>query len=297
MTVGTVSPTPLALLRRAKNFDYHDSHNHLQQLSHYPDPVDALTDECSRVMKCISNTNQANISSTKTSTSLRDAAWSRFEDVGFGAAIDSESDEDAVDMVKNEFGSTKPTQSQAREAAAKDLNRPTTPSWADFMTTGFAGTGTNGDSKESGTAPNISTIPILLPPDKVLPPIPTSRGQSSQSFKRSLDSGSLDQGELASITSLRLDDSFWWVWITSLAGEEPDSRKAVFGRCALVETVIDGAKWLILEEKIKGAARQPEPGAVVIEKKNRGFLGSLSNRRGKMNRSKSTKLTKTLSAR
>jgi hypothetical protein len=77
----------------------------------------------------------------------------------------------------------------------------------------------------------------------------------------------MDPGELASITTLDLDDSFWWVWISSLAGEEPASRKAVFGRCALLETVIKNTKWLVLEEQVKGAAPEPEPGAYLVEKK------------------------------
>lgn len=293
ITVETVSPTPFALLRRVKNFEYRDSDHHLQEFSHYEDPAQALTDECLRVLKCISNANQSNISSTKTSTSLRDAAWSRFEDVGFGAPIESDDDDDdknAAVLAASEFGSIK---SDSVYNAAHDLNRPSTPSWADFLTSGFTGTGVDGNSNGSVTP----SYPItLLPPDKILPPIPTSRGQSSQSHKRGLDDMStLEPGELASITDLELDDSFWWVWISSLAGEEPDSRKAVFGRCALVETVIKGAKWLIIEEKIKGAVPEIDPSAYIAEK-NRGFF-SLGSRRGKMSRAKSTKLSKTISYR
>jgi hypothetical protein len=253
MIVDTVSPTPVSLLRRAKNFEYRDSDQHLQEFSDYEDPVIALTDECYRVLKAISGSNISAVSTTKTSTSLRDASWSRFEDMGFAASIESDNDEEGE--------SQKPASVQglrsAPHARTNDLGRPTTPSWADFLSTGF--------TEENG---KIQTPSLLLPPDKVLPPIATARGQSSQSHRRTLDNeSSLDPGELANITTLDLDDSFWWVWITSLSGEEPAARKAVFGRCALLETIITGAKWLVLEEQVKGAAPEPEPGAYIAEKK------------------------------
>jgi hypothetical protein len=57
----------------------------------------------------------------------------------------------------------------------------------------------------------------------------------------------LDPGELASVAPLDVDDAFWWVWMSSLAGEESTARKAVFGRCALVETIISGGRWLVVE--------------------------------------------------
>ncbi|KAL1968282.1 hypothetical protein VTN77DRAFT_2117 [Rasamsonia byssochlamydoides] len=271
MIVDTVSPTPFALLRRAKNFEYRDSDKHLQEFASYEDPVNALTDECQRVLKAISSTNQSAVSSSKTSTSLRDASWSRFEDVGFAASIDESDQDDDLESPKTngplELRSTPLSR-------GPDLGRPTTPSWADFLSTGF-------------TDENVirNPAPLLLPPDKVLPPIASVRGQSSQSHKRSLDAESnLDPGELASVTTLDLDDSFWWVWITSLSAEEPASRKAVFGRCTLLETVISGAKWLVLEEQVKGAAPEPEPGAYIVEKKR--FFG-FSTRR-KLTRRKSS---------
>lgn len=269
MIVDTVSPTPFALLRRARNFEYRDSDKHLQEFSEYDDPVQALTDECARVLKAISTTNQSAVSTTKTSTSLRDASWSRFEDMGFGASIDSDHDDDIIDE--------RPAPHELRSAPqsrTNDLGRPTTPSWADFLSSGFAD-----DNASRGPSS------LLLPPDKVLPPIGTVRGQSSQSHKRTLDTESnLEPGELASITVLDIDDSFWWVWISSLSGEEPAVRKAVFGRCALLETVISGAKWLVLEEQVKGAAPEPEAGAYIVEKKR--FFGFST--RKKITRSKST---------
>ena len=275
MIVDTVSPTPFALLRRAKNFEYRDSDHHLQQFSSFEDPIKALTDECTRVLRCISSTNQSNVSSSKTSTSLRDASWSRFEDIGFSGSIESDhDDEEATPNVGGQHGlRTTPVSS------GDDLGRPTTPSWADFMSSGF--------SDENNNNLKSPPAPLLLPPDKVLPPpIPANRGQSSQSHRHTLEAESpLDPGELASITTLDLDDSFWWVWVSSLAGEEPAARKAVFGRCTLVETIIKNAKWLILEEQVKGAAPEPEPGAYIVEKKK---FFSFSSRKGKLTRRKSS---------
>ena len=155
-------------------------------------------------------------------------------------------------------------------ASKTDFGRPTTPSWADFLSSGFVNEG-NGDNSTH-----------LLPPDKILPPINT-RANSSQSHRRDLND--LEPGELASINALDLDDTFWWVWITSLAGEETVQRKSAFGRCALIETRISGGKWLIMEEIIKGAAAEPEAGAYIAEKK--GSIFSFS-RRGRLTRSKSS---------
>ncbi|KAF4213779.1 hypothetical protein CNMCM8980_005920 [Aspergillus fumigatiaffinis] len=270
MIVDTVSPTPFALLRRAKNFEYRDSDRHLQEFASFDDPVKALTDECLRVLKCISSTNQS--STSDPTTSVPEASWSRFEDLGFGAA-DLDNDADATSLARNEFAGGLRS---APHSVAGDLGRPTTPSWADFMSSGF--------NDGNGLKPQVA--PLLLPPDKVLPPIATVRGQSSQSHKRTLDSElPVEPAELASITTLDLDDSFWWVWISSLAVEEPASRKAVFGRCALIETIIKDTKWLVLEEQVKGAAPEPEPGAYIVEKKR---FFTFSTRKGKIGRRKSS---------
>ncbi|KAJ5780502.1 hypothetical protein N7457_005662 [Penicillium paradoxum] len=277
MIVENVSPTPFALLRRAKNFEYRDDDWHLQEFANYEDPVSALTDECHRVLKCISSANQSSVSSTKQSTSLRDASWSRFEDVGFGGSIDSDPEDEKESAPPATAKSAAPSGlNTVPQSGGGDLGRPTTPSWADFMSSGFA--------DENGLKPNVG--PLLLPPDKILPPIAAVRGQSSQSHKRSLDiEPCLEPAELASINTLDMDDSFWWVWISSLSGDEPSSRKAVFGRCALLETVIRDTKWLVLEEQVKGAAPEPEAGAQIVEKKRFFTFGS---RRGKLNRRKST---------
>ena len=273
MIVDTVSPTPFALLRRAKNFEYRDDDEALQGFSDYDDPVQALTDECRRVLKSISSTNDSMVSNSKISTGLRDTAWSRFEDVGFsglGEYFDHDDDFDRSALSKRD---PRPQGLRSTPFSKNDLGRPTTPSWADFLSSGFV--------DDSGAqAPS----PLLLPPDKILPPINT-RGHSSQSHRR-LPAGDpqLEPGELASITNFDLDDAFWWVWITSLAGEEPTERKAVFGRCALIETNIRGGKWLVMEEIVKGAAPEPEAGAYIAEKKSRfGF-----SKRTRLTRSKSS---------
>ncbi|KIX01711.1 uncharacterized protein Z518_09437 [Rhinocladiella mackenziei CBS 650.93] len=275
MIVDVVSPTPYALLRRAKHFEYRDDDRGLQQFASYDDPVTALTDECRRVLKAISSANQSHVSNAKTSTSLTDPSWSRFEDIGFGSAFDDDDDDDDGLLGRKQF-STRPMAASARGGGYQDLARPTTPSWADFLSSGFA--------DEHG---NKAPAPILLPPDKILPPITTTmpRGQSSQSHRRNLDvQPNLDPGELASITRVNVDDSFWWVWISSLAPEESTSRKAVFGRCALIETVLPDGQWMVMEEQVKGAAPEPAAGAYIAEKKK--FLG-FTTKRGRLTRRRS----------
>ncbi|OBT70117.1 hypothetical protein VE03_00550 [Pseudogymnoascus sp. 23342-1-I1] len=258
MIVESVSPTPFALLRRANKFVYRDEDHALQDFSNYEDPVKALSDECRRVLRSISSSNQTQVSNSKNSTGLKDASWSRFEDIGFSGAFDETEEDQEVQT----FGPKRRENAQSLRSAPHsqtlDMGRPTTPSWADFLSSGFV------DEKMN------SPTPLLLPPDKILPPIETSRGRSSQSHRPRLESDPmLEPGELASITKFDLDDSFWWVWISSLAGEETAERKAAFGRCALVETVIPHGKWLVIEEVVKGAAPPPEAGAYMAEKKSR----------------------------
>lgn len=258
MIVSAVSPTPFALLRRANHFQYRDDDRALQQFSEYEDPVNALTDECRRVLKSISSANQSQISRSKQSTGLIDAPRSRFEEIGFSGAFD-ESEEDNDDG--SAFIKPKKTQGLGTTAASGNVvgGRPTTPSWADFLSSGFV------DEAKSGPAP------LLLPPDKMLPPIDTSgHGRSSQSHRNRHDSeNDLDPGELASITRFDLDEAFWWVWISSLGGEETPERKAAFGRCALVETNIRGGRWLVFEEMVKELLQNPPRAFYVAEKKSR----------------------------
>ncbi|KAL2154440.1 hypothetical protein VTH82DRAFT_3116 [Thermothelomyces myriococcoides] len=272
MIVDTVSPTPFALLRRANHFQYRDEDKALKEWSEYEDPIQALTEECRRVLKAISAANQSQaVSSSKHSTGLRDASWSRFEDIGFASTYEEEdTDDDPTSTALRQVQGLRTTPASGRG----DLGRPTTPSWADFLSSGFAG--------------DRDTPSILLPPDKVLPPIDTgtSRQRSSQSHRPRLESQhQLEPGELASIVRFDLDDAFWWVWMSSLAPEETPERKAVFGRCAVIETIIRAGRWLVMEEIVKGAAPEPEEGAYIAEKK--GFFSW--TRRGKgLGRRKST---------
>ncbi|CAH0056668.1 unnamed protein product [Clonostachys solani] len=268
MMVETVSPTPFSLLRRTNHFQYRDSDRALQEFAAYEDPIRALTEECRRVLKAISSANQSQVSSVKHSTSLRDADWSRFEDVGFSSALSEEDEEDDGVVSRKQ-----PQPLRRTPASGMHGGRPTTPSWADFLSSGFV-------DGQSGSN-------MLLPPDKQLPPIETTQRQhSSQSHRPRLESEQhLDPGELASITVLDLDDAFWWVWMSSLAPEETPDRKSAFGRCAVVETIIRSGRWLVMEEMIAGAAPEPAEGAYIAEKK--GFFSW--TRRGKtLKRRKST---------
>ena len=253
MIVDAVSPTPFALLRRAKNFEYRDDDRALQEFSNFEDPVQALTDECRRVLRSISSTNEKAAPSDG-------QGWSRFEDLGFSTfGNPSGNGNSNYPASISGDGSSPWGESRSR---TDDLGRPTTPSWADFLSSGFA------DPNNPGNNPGT----FLLPPDKSLPPLaPIVRVQSSQShMKHGLqDVPALEPGELASITAFDLDETFWWVWMTSLATEEPAERKAVFGRCALIETNIHHGRWLVMEEQVKGAAPEPAEGAYIAEKKGK----------------------------
>ena len=271
MIVNRVSPTPFALLRRAKHFEYRDDDLALQEFSDFADPVQALTEECRRVLKCISSTNQSAAATSKASTSLRnpDAEWSRFEDLGFGSFANESDDE----LKTSALGRNRRTQgiTSAPRSQNNDTGRPTTPSWADFLSSGFVD-----DSAGNGPAP------LLLPPDKILPPIDARQTTSSDAPRANAEGeGELEPGELASINTVSFDDVFWWVWISSLAGEEPPGRKAVFGRCALLETSLQGGKWMILEEMVQGAAPEPELG-YIAEKKSRNPF----SKKSRLNRTK-----------
>ncbi|KAM3086064.1 hypothetical protein ACMFMF_000017 [Clarireedia jacksonii] len=272
MIVDSVSPTPFSLLRRANHFQYRDDDRALQQFSEYEDPVKALTDECRRVLRSISSTNQSQISNSKDSTGLRDASWSRFEDIGFSASFDDDQTDGGLLSTPKRSQQPQGLRTTPASGTGRAGDRPTTPSWADFLSSGFV---------DESTSPP----PLLLPPDKILPPINT-RGRSSQSHRPRLETSlDLEPGELASITRFDLDDSFWWVWISSLAGEETLERKAAFGRCALIETIISGGRWLLMEEMVKGAAPEPEAGAYIAEKKS--FWGRTKKNKSAVTRRKS----------
>lgn len=254
MFVESVSPTPFSLLRRGNHFQYREPS--LQHFSEYEDPVAALTEECRRVLRAIAAANQTQaVSSAKHSTSLRDASWSRFEDIGFQSTVD---DDDPDDLLSSQVAQQPKMGLRTTPASgANKGGRPTTPSWADFLSSGFI-------DDRAGSPTN------LLPPDKILPPIDTAvRQRSAQSHRPRLESErDVEQGELASIVRVDLDDSFWWVWMNSLAPEETPERKSAFGRCAVIETIIKNGRWLVFEEVVKGAAPEPQEGAYVAEKKS-----------------------------
>jgi hypothetical protein len=271
MIVDSVSPTPFSLLRRAKHFEYRDDDAALQQFSAYEDTVRALTDECRRVLECISSTNQSSMLAEATTP---DPSWSRFEDFGFSGLLDSSENNTngtSTGGGMREFSSMR----SGPRSKTTDFGRPTTPSWADFLSSGFA-------DENNPTSPNT----LLLPTQKLPPLGHGARVHSSQSHVRNgLEAEEdLEPGELASIAQFDLDETFWWVWMISLASEETTDRKAAFGRCALIETRIPGAKWLVMEEQVKGASPGPEEGAYIAEKKSKFSF----TRRGRLGRRKST---------
>ncbi|CAK4031971.1 related to morphogenesis-related MSB1 [Lecanosticta acicola] len=267
MLVDQVSPTPFALLRRAKHFEYRDRDRVLREYSEYEDPIDALTDECKRVLYAVSSANQSIAARSRQAARKPEESWTAFQNLGF-----ADIDEKALTQRSPTNGSTKTVgqglreQPQSRNA---DAGRPTTPSWADFLSSGFA---------DDGSAKSPA---LLYPSAHVLPPI--SSGSTSPSPLAG-DDENLAPGELAAITNISLDDAFWWVWMTSLAGEEPSARKAVFGRCALIETSIMGGRWLIMEEQVKGAAPDPTEGVYIAPKKS---IFSFT-KRGRLGRKRST---------
>ena len=274
MIVERVSPTPYALLQRANTFDYQevgkDAEPVLVRFGDCEDAVEALTFESRRVLDAISSTNaSANESVLNTfGQPALHSSWSRFEDIGFSTVLDGQQEGHSGIRGYNSADGmrTKPT------SGRNEFNRPTTPSWADFLSSGFTD-----DPAKTGP-----TNMLTLPPDQVLPPITPARVQSSQSHVRhGMKSDNLDPPELNATSHMDLDETFWWVWMSSLAGEEPPERKSVFGRCAFVETEpkVTGGGWLVLEEQVKGAAAPLKKDVRIVEKKSRFTFGRKSRQR------------------
>lgn len=262
MVVDNVSPTPFALLRRAKHFEYRADDTILREYQEFEDPLDALTEENKRVLYAISSTNSSSAMSRHGNMMQpQTESWSAFQNLGF-----SDLDEKSLKSPTAADASQSPRSGLRSEPRSRnaDYGRPTTPSWADFMSSGFQ----DDDAKPTPT--------FIMPPDQVLPPI--GNRQSSMHLANIPDDD-VAPGELAAIRNVELDDAFWWVWMTSLAGEEPAARKAVFGRCVLVETTIMNGNWLVMEEQVKGASPDPAEGAYIAPKKSffsftkRGRLG------------------------
>ena len=272
MLVDTVSPGPFAMLRRAKHFEYQQNYRVLQEFSEYDDPVEALTDECKRVLYAIATTNSSGpVQSRHAKLQKPEESWSAFSNMGF-----SDLGTEPPVASNGNAGPVRPfggLQSAPRSSHNNNSGRPTTPSWADFLNSGFED---NGSPK-----PN---APLFVPPGDLLPPI-SSRAQTPAASSGN-DNNDLAPGELAAIATTELDDAFWWVWMTSLSGEEPNERKAVFGRCALIETSIMNGQWLIMEEQVQGASPEPMLGVHIVEKKSR--FGFTKRGRGKKTVDKST---------
>ena len=274
MIVERVSPTPFALLQRANTFDYQelgrDADPVLVRFGDIEDSVDALTYESRRVLESISSTNASvNASHQSRLGDPSDSSWSRFEDIGFSSLLEGQQQENGSAM--RGYHSSERMRSNPH-SGRNEFDRPTTPSWADFLSSGF------GDDASKRGPTNMLT----LPPDQILPPLTPPRVQSSQSHVRhGPRDNNLDQPELNATSRIDIDETFWWVWMSSLAGEEPSERKATFGRCAFVESEpkITGGGWLILEEQIKGAAAPLTEDVKIVEKKSRFTFGRKSRQR------------------
>ena len=275
MLVDTVSPTPFALLRRAKHFEYRERDETLKQYSEFGDPVDALTNECKRVLYEISSVNSSNpLSRNGNNVKTGQESWSAFQNLGFSDLDEKTLSNNATNGVNG--NANRNAQGIRSDAMSKNIDqgRPMTPSWADFLSSGFA---------EDEAQPNT----LSLPSNQRLPPL-GSRANTPRSVPS--EDENLAPGELAAITNVELDDAFWWVWMTSLAGEEPAERKSVFGRCALIETTIMNGRWLVMEEQVKGASPEPTEGAYVMPKKKSIF--SFTKRgRSETKRTKSDRLS------
>ena len=215
-----------------KHFEYRDNDRVLREYSEYEDPIDALTEESKRVLFAVSSTNMSAAQSRQRTFGKPDQFWSSFENTGFADMNERALPKLPNGMIRTTAAPMEGLRSQPRSRNT-DHGRPTTPSWAEFLSSGF----------EEGDA-NSAPRPFVLSQGQSLPLL-TSTKSAIQ-----LDSGGdLAPGEVAAITNIELDDAFWWVWMTSLASEEPSARKAVFGRCALIETSIMNGKWLIMEER------------------------------------------------
>jgi hypothetical protein len=114
-------------------------------------------------------------------------------------------------------------------------------SWADFSSAGFG----NSERKILNPVPRVESKPDLKP------------------------------GDLASITRFDLDDAFWWVWMTSVAGEEHPERRTAFGHCTPIEVRHSFPKtWIVMEEIVHTVASEPRSKAHVAKK--RGLWGRLT---------------------
>lgn len=253
LSVRNVSPTPFALLDRLARHTFiqtnpDEAGDALEAIidanSAHNDPTKALTTECLRVLKLISATNESDVLTAallRTPQSLEDKTWTRFADLGF-EGLDSEDSEDESSEYSR-GGS--PETGRVRRRENNGIARPKTPSWGDFLVTGFGNQG-------GGAG-------FSLPPDKLLPPINATTLPSTTS-RRSVTSRDgpggyksnlheLEKGEVKSLERGRVDDALWSVWMSSLCGEEVEEKKAVFGRCVIAETDAhdQSRRWIVVE--------------------------------------------------
>ena len=203
------------------------------------------------MLRLISATNESDVLTAaflRTPNSLEDKTWTRFADLGFEGLDNSDGELSDGD---SEF-STDPdptSRRRRRDLLGGGINRPKTPSWGDFLVSGFP-EGAGGAGGGGG---------FSLPPDKLLPPINTNTLPHSVSSRRSLNSRDgggyksnlheLEKGEVKSVERSRVDDALWSVWMESLCGEELEEKKAVFGRCVVAETNAPdaGRRWIVVE--------------------------------------------------
>jgi hypothetical protein len=79
------------------------------------------------------------------------------------------------------------------------------------------------------------------------PPNPGSSGSPSNTLHDPYYPD-LEPVEHTNVTQLDLDETFWWVWMVSQAGEETAERKRVFGHSCLIEIETGDGTWFVLEE-------------------------------------------------
>lgn len=269
MLVESMSSSPFGMLRRAKGLDYGGESFALQSVSCQDNLINALTPECRRVLECISSNSQAAAPEVDIVSGKKlDPSWSQFEDLGFTSLLDGTA------SVEPEADPRLDQRSEHRNASdprgPHQLGQKTPASWAEFLQSGFADDATERDPAT-----------LAFPPEQILPPLGSSTTDNLLN---------LEPADLRGVNRADLDETFWWVWMTSLSVEEPANRKSVFGRCAFVETDIVGHRWLVFEERKRELPPPPpEPEKeeeveevelpVVVEKKNKFGFGKRTKER------------------
>ena len=246
MVVDSVSPTPFTMLQRARDLEYRHHDIVLRQFAEQQDPVKALTPECRRVLDMIAASSQSNSTAAAVPS---DSTWADFESTGFSALSNG-----------NDSTMTHSRTTSTNTPNRRVSSRPNGQSWADFMSGGF--------SDEDA----ITTPPLSFPAKEYIPLINPDHGISPDRKKEE----QIEPAELASVERATMDEIFWWVWMESLAPEEPLQRKASFGRCIFVELDIHGSHWVAFEEQVRPAV-QAAPSTLaeaspLAPEKKRNFL-------------------------